>query len=333
MTTSARTMSVWSQHRYGGPETVTFGTAEVPEPGPRHVLIAVRATSLNSGDVRLMRGEPLLVRLFFGLRRPRQTGRGMDVAGTVVATGPDAAGFAVGDEVVGELPGGGLAEFVAAPVDRLVRVPAGVAMTDAATLPIAGGTAWQALEAAGLPAPPSRVLVVGASGGVGTFTVQLAAHRGIEVWALCGARSRALVEGLGAVRTFDYRAVGLDSPQLPRGSFDAVIVIAGSARLRMLQSLVPAGGTVVMVSGDGGRVLGPVGRILRASILSIGSKRRIRSLAASSRTAVLEELLARVAERSLIPVIERTWTLPGAGEALVHVDAGRTVGKVVVTVG
>ncbi|MDN3497153.1 NAD(P)-dependent alcohol dehydrogenase [Planococcus sp. APC 4015] len=326
------TMKAWTQHRYGGPETVTLGTAPVPQPARGDVLVEVRSTSLNSGDVRLMRGEPLLVRLFFGIRRPRITGRGMDVAGVVAAVGLDVTGFAVGDAVVGELPGGGLAEFAVAPVGRLSRVPEGVSMTDAAALPIAAGTAWQALAAAGALPEGARVLIVGASGGVGTFAVQLAAARGWDVWALCGERSRALIEGLGASRTFDYRSVGLDSAELPRGAFDAVLVIAGAARLRVLQSLVRDGGAVVMVSGDGGRVLGPVGRIARAALLSIGSKRRIRSLAASPRTEVLDELLAQVAAGSLVPQIERTWPLASAGEALAHIDAGHTVGKVVVTV-
>lgn len=323
-------MTSWLQHRYGGPETVVVETVPVPTPASGEVLLAVAATALNSGDVRLMRGEPLLVRLFFGLRTPKRPGRGMDVAGTVVALGPGVAGFAVGDRVVGELPGGGLSEFVVAPVDRLVHVPADVSMTDAATLPIAGGTARQALDAGRVHR--GRVLIVGASSGVGTFAVQLAAHRGAEVWALTGERSRLLVEELGAARTFDYRRVPLDSPELPPASFDAVVVIAGAARLRMLQRLVRDGGTVVMVSGDGGRVLGPVGRMLRAALLSIGSRRKVHSLAASPKTDVLRDLLDEVAAGRLTPVVERTWPLAEASEALAHLDAGHTVGKVLVTV-
>lgn len=323
-------MTSWLQHRYGGPETVAAETVAVPTPASGEVLLAVAATALNSGDVRLMRGEPLLVRLFFGLRAPKRPGRGMDVAGTVVAIGSGVEGLAVGDRVVGELPGGGLAEYVVAPADRLVPVPAEVSMTDAATLPIAGGTALQALDAGRVGS--GRVLVVGASSGVGTFAVQLAAQRGAEVWALTGERSRPLVEGLGAARTFDYRRVTIESPELPPSSFDAVVVIAGAARLRSLQRLVRDGGAVVMVSGDGGRVLGPVGRMLRAAVLSIGSRRRVHSLAASPKTDVLRSLLDEVAGRRLTPVIERTWPLADAGAALAHIDAGHAVGKVLVTV-
>lgn len=324
------TMTAWRQHRYGGPETVI--TEEVPVPAPRagEVLLRVRATSLNSGDVRLMRGEPLLVRLAFGLERPKHPGRGMDVAGTVAAIGPGVTTFAVGDEVVGELPGGGLAPYVIAPVDRLVRRPAEVDAALASTLPIAGGTAWRALDLAGVEAG-ARVLVIGASGGVGTFAVQLAVARGLDVWALTGERSRGLIEELGASRVFDYRDVQPGSAELAGAGFDAVIDIAGTAPLRSLQRLVRRGGTVVLVSGHGGRVLGPVGRILHSAVLSRRSA-RLKPLAATPDTGILSSLLAAVSDGTVVPVIERTWPLAEARDALAHVDAGHTVGKVVVEV-
>lgn len=321
-------MSAWRQVRYGGPDVVGIETVAVPAPGPGEVLLAMRAVSLNAGDVHLMQGDPLLVRLFIGLRRPRAAVRGMDVAGVVVALGPGATGFAVGDEVAGELPGGGLAEFVVAPVARLVTVPPGVDAVRAAALPIAAGTAVQALERARVGAG-DRVLVLGASGGVGTFAVQLAVGRGAEVWATCGARNRELVEGLGAVRTFDYREAGVG--ELPAASFDAVIDIAGTAPLRSLQALLREGGTGVLVAGEGGRVLGPIGRMLRAALLSIGSRRRLRALAATAKPEILRDLVGRVADGRLHPVIERTWPLSEAGAALTHIVAGHTVGKVIVT--
>ncbi|WP_203582399.1 NAD(P)-dependent alcohol dehydrogenase [Microbacterium hibisci] len=323
-------MPAWRQERYGGVDAVTLGEAEVPAPGRGEVLLRLRATGLNNGDVRVMRGEPRLVRLAFGLRRPKQPVRGMDAAATVVARGEGVDGFAVGDEVVGELPGGGgLAAYAVCPASRLVRRPAQLDPATAAVLPIAGGTAWQALERGGA-ASGHRVLVIGASGGVGTFAVQLAALRGAEVWALCGERNRALVEGLGAARTFDYRTVQPGSPELPTGSFDVVLDIAGTSPLRVLRSLVRPGGGVVLVSGEGGRVLGPMGRIAGAVLRSIGSKRPLRPLAATAKPAVLEKLIALTVEGSLRPVIERRFAFGEAGAALAHVDAGHTVGKVVV---
>ncbi|WP_442577196.1 NAD(P)-dependent alcohol dehydrogenase [Microbacterium sp. F51-2R] len=324
-----RTMAAWRQRRYGGPETLSPEEVDVPAPRAGEVLLEVRATGLNSGDVRLLRGEPLLVRLFFGLRRPKHAVRGMDVAGTVVALGAGVSEFAVGDEVVGELPGGGLAPYTLARAARLVTRPAEVTATDAAALPIAACTAWQAL---GLAAAPEggRVLVIGASGGVGTYAVQLAAHRGNEVWALTGERSIGLVTGLGARRAFDYRAVQPGAPELPAGSFDAVIDIAGTAPLRVLRRLVRPAGRVVLVSGEGGRLLGPVPRMLRAVVLSIGSSRGIRPLSAKVDPAQLRELLGLVAAGAIRPVIERTYPLGEARDAVAHVDAGHTLGKIVV---
>lgn len=322
------TMLSWRQRHYGGPEALNAETVPLPAPGKREVLLRVAATSLNAADVHVLRGDPLLLRLFFGIRRPRVAGRGMDVAGTVVALGTGVDGVAVGDAVVGQLPGGGLAEYAIAPAKQLVPRPAGVRAVDAAALPIAAGTAWQALEL--IPRDAQRILVIGASGGVGTFTVQLAAERGAEVWALCGERSRELVAGLGATETFDYRHVQPGSLELGEGRFDAVIDIAGTAPLRALRRLVRRGGTVVLVSGEGGRVLGPIGRMLRAAALAIGSSRRIRLLAATAKPALLRELIDLVADGRLHPVIERTFSLDEARDAVAHIDAGHTVGKVVV---
>ncbi|MBD8022706.1 NAD(P)-dependent alcohol dehydrogenase [Microbacterium gallinarum] len=329
---STDTMHAWVQRTYGGPETVRPERIDVPAPGRGEVLLRLRATGVNNGDTRVMRGEPLLLRLAFGLRRPKQPVRGMDAAGTVIALGDGVTGFAPGDEVVCELPGGGgLAGYAVAPVKRLVRRPAALDAVVAAALPIAGGTAWQALERGGV-AEGMRILVIGASGGVGTFTVQLATLRGAEVWALCGERSRELVERLGASRTFDYRTVQPGSPELGGEAFDVVIDIAGTSSLRSLQSLVRDGGAVVLVSGEGGRFLGPIGRILAATIRSIGSKRPLRPLAAVAKPDVLAELLALAADERLVPVIERTWPLAEAREALAHVDGRHAVGKTVVTI-
>ena len=175
-------------------------------------------------------------------------------------SGPDVRDLAIGDEVVGELAGGGLAEYVSTPAARLVPAPQ-------ASTPSRRPRSRSQAEPPGRPsssAPSARrqrVLVIGASGGVGTFAVQLAALRGAEVWALCGARSRALVEELGASRTFDYTAT--DAAGLPPASFDAVIDIAGTALAPSPQRARSGPvGTLVLVSGEGGRVLGPIGRIL-----------------------------------------------------------------------
>lgn len=326
------TMSAWQRETYGPAAGTRREQVPIPVPGRGEVLLRVRATALNAGDVRLMLGDPLLVRPIFGLRRPKQPVRGMDVAGTVVAVGENAVGVTVGQEVVGEMAGGGgLAAYVAVAAARVVTRQQDIRPDLAACLPIAGGTAWQALDLAGVgldSTASQRVLIIGASGGVGTFAVQLAALRGAEVWATCGARSVGIVEHLGAVHTLDHRLAPL--AELPADHFDAVIDIAGGIALRALQRLVRPGGRVVLVTGDGGRVLGPIPRMLKAAILSIGSRRSIRSLAASARPEVLTALLELVGAGRIVPVIEKEWPFAEAAAALAHVEAGHTIGKVVV---
>ena len=324
-TTTTRTMTAWRQHRYGGPEAVTAETVPVPEPARGEVLVRMEAASINSGDIHLMRGEPRMVRLFFGLRRPRVAGRGMDLAGTVVAIGADAVGLSIGDRVVGAHTDT-LAEYVAVPVKRLSRIPDGLSFTDAASLPIAGNTAIAILDRCRVGAA-SRVLVIGAGGGVGTLTVQLAAERGAEVWATCGARAEETLRSLGATRTFDYRTTDLTS--LPPGTFDAIVDIAGEPPLPLLRALLRDGGSVALVGGEGGRVLGPLPRIVR-SMFAARRGRSFRSIAAVTRPAVTEQLLELAASGRLTPAIERTFALADAQAALAHVDAGHTVGKVVV---
>ncbi|MFS6529465.1 NAD(P)-dependent alcohol dehydrogenase [Microbacterium aurugineum] len=327
-----RSMQAWSRETYGAADGVTLQSIPVPTPGRGEVLLRVRATALNAGDVRLLLGDPLLVRPVYGLTRPKHPVRGMEVAGTVVALGPDVVGAELGEDVVGELVGGGgLGEYVSVPASRLVPIPPDIAPESAACLPVAGGTAWQALDLAGVGlahAETPRVLIIGASGGVGTFAVQLAALRGAEVWATCRARNAPLVERLGAVRTFDHR----ESPlaDLPAGRFDAIVDIAGGMPLRELKRLVAPGGTVVLVTGDGGHVLGPIPRMLRAVFLSIGS-RSIRPLAATPRSEVLAKLLELVADGRVVPVVEQEYPFSEAATALSRIEAGHTVGKLVVT--
>ncbi|KZE88509.1 NAD(P)-dependent alcohol dehydrogenase [Microbacterium sp. TNHR37B] len=303
-----------------------MGDAPLRELGPDDVLVEIAATGLNSADVRILRGDPLLIRLAFGIRRPRTPIPGRDIAGTVLAVGSAVTWLRVGDRVVGEISGGGLAERVVAPAPRLVVVPAGVSFVTAAALPLAGGTAWQALDLAGVAAG-DRVLVVGAGGGVGSFTVRLAVLRGARVDAWCGTRARDLVREWGAETVVDYRTA---DPETVEGGYDAVIDVGGTVPLRALQRLVRDGGLVVGVSGGVNRVFGPLGRMVRGAVLSIGSRRRLRFLAATPKAPITTELLALAARGDLVPYIERTWPLVEADAAVAHVDAGHTVGKVVV---
>ena len=325
-------MTAWQRETYGPAAGTVPVEIPIPAPGNGEAVIRVRATALNAGDRHILHGDPLLVRPMFGLRRPAQPVRGMDVAGTVTAVGAGVVNAEIGEEVVVELAGGGgLAAFAVAPASRLVPRPPGVPPVLAASLPIAAGTAWQALDLAGIgidgDAKP-RVLILGASGGVGTFAVQLAALRGAEVWASCGERSAAIVSRLGAARTFDIRASS--STPLPEAGFHAVLDIAGGMPLRRLQRLLAPGGHAVLVGGEGGAVLGPIPRMLGAAVRSLGSRRRIRSLAASAHPEILRKLLELVDGGELVPVIEREYPFAEAPEALAQLEAGHTIGKVVV---
>lgn len=319
-------MIAWTQTRYGGPEVVHPADAVAPEPGPGEVLIDVRACSLNSADIRVMRGLPYLVRLGFGLRRPKTPVPGRDVAGVVVAVGSGVR-FAVGDRVAGELPGaGGLAEQVVAPAEQVVAIPSGVSDRTAAALPMAGGTAWQALDAAGV-ADGSRVLILGAGGGIGTLAVRLAVLRGADVHALCSAWALDAVGALGAVSVRD-RALGLSA--LDAASFDAVIDLGGRAPLGQLQRLVREGGASVSVAVGENRV-GPIGRLLGLSLRSIGSRRPMRALFATPRPELTTQLLDLAATGALVPVIDSVFALDDADAALGRMDAGGVVGKVLVS--
>lgn len=326
-TTITKTMSAWLNDQYGSASGTRHEIVQTPEPRRGEVLLRIRATALNAADVRVMLGDPLLVRPVFGLRRPKQPIRGIDVAGTVIAVGDDVDEALIGDEVMVELDaGGGLATYAVARADRIVVRPSTLAPEVAATLPIAGGTAVQALDVAGVRAG-HRVLVIGASGGVGTFAVQVATLRGAEVWTTCGEPNRALVESLGAIRTFDYRTTDLST--LP-ATFDAIIDIAGAAPLRQLTRLLAPTGIIAMVAGDGGHVLGPIPRMLRAVFLSIGSRRRIRPVVAVSKRDINEQLVALAMEGKITPVIEQILPWEAAVDGLARLESGRTVGKVVV---
>jgi len=324
-TAAPSTMTAWRQHSYGGAGTVVSETVAVPRPKRGEVLVRVEAASINAGDIHLMRGEPRLVRLFFGVRRPRVRGRGMDVVGRVIARGDGVESLAIGDRVVGAAAET-LADYTVARAARLSAVPEGLPVEIAASLPIAGNTAVTALDACHVGSG-SRVLVIGAGGGVGTLTVQLAAARGAEVWATCGARAEELLSRLGAARTFDYRTVPLSS--LPAGAFEAVIDIAGEPSLTLMRDLLKPKGAVALVGGEGGRVLGPIPRMLRA-VFAARPGRRFRSIAATTKVPVTAALVALAAEGILTPAIERTFALAEADAALAHVESGRTIGKVVV---
>ncbi|WP_144126786.1 NAD(P)-dependent alcohol dehydrogenase [Catellatospora sichuanensis] len=314
--------------RYGSADVLRC--IEVPRPavGPEQVLVRVHACSLNFGDRVALRGEPTFIRLFWGLRRPRVTILGRDVAGTVVEVGAKVTRWQPGDEVFGEMDQRGFAEYVAAPADHLARKPAGVGFEQAATLPVAATTALQALRLGGVTAG-SRVLVNGASGGVGTFAVQLAVDLGAQVTGVCSTRNAELVRSLGA-DVVDYTR-----EDFTRGdrSYDVVLDLAGGHRLAALRRVLAPGGVYLSSSGAGGRVLGPLPHLLKVTALGAVTRPRLRVVAARRDTADLDHLATLVAAGRITPVIERTRPLSEAADVFRALDTDHARGKIVLTVG
>lgn len=306
------------QAGYGGPEILSLATVPVPSPGPGEVLVRVLATSLNFGDGAVLTARPWPIRLAIGLRRPRQPVFGLDVAGEVVALGEGVEGLAIGDRVFGELDGA-MAEYVAGPAEKLARIPEGVDPLHAAAAPVAGVTAVEAMRAAGLQAG-QRVLVIGASGGVGHFAVQVARAMGAEVTGVCSGRNRALVEGLGA-EVVDYTTTDYTDTD---ARYDVILDLVASAPLAACRRLLTPDGTYLASVGKLGRLLGA----LATSLFD----RRVKVLTTAVRTPVLDALGRHLASGAVRPSVERVWSMAQIGEAMAHQLTGRARGKCVVRV-
>lgn len=314
--------------RYGSADVLRYADVPRPTVGPEQVLVRVRACSLNFGDRVALRGEPTVIRLAWGLRRPRVTVLGRDVAGTVVEVGAKVTRWQPGDQVFGEVNQRGFAEYVAAPADHLARVPAGVSFEQAATLPVAASTALQALRLGGVTAG-SRVLVNGASGGVGTFAVQLAADLGAQVTGVCSSRNADLVRSLGADAVVDYTR-----EDFTRGdrSYDVIFDLAGGHGLAALRRVLAPGGVYLSSSGAGGRVVGPLPHLLKVAVLGAVTRQRLRVVTARRDTGDLDHLAGLIAAGRLSPAIERVRPLSETAEVLRALETDHARGKIVLVV-
>lgn len=317
------------QRGYGGADQVELGYVPEPVAGRGEVLVRVRAAAIDRGTCHLMAGLPLFLRPFFGLRRPRQPILGRDVAGVVEAVGPEVTGVAVGDEVIGTARGS-LAELAVVPTTRLARKPASLSFVEAATLPISGLTALQAVRDSGGVTRGHRVLVIGASGGVGGFAVQIAAAYGAEVTGVCSGAKADLVRSLGARHVIDYTRDEVDSLG---GDYDVVIDIGGNRSLSLLRSVLTARGTLVLVGVEGGgRWFGSMHRQFGAVLLSPFTRQRLTVLASREVSRDLVELVELVDRGAISPAVDRTYPMSEAAEAIGHLVAGHARGKVALTV-
>ena len=321
-------------YRYGPPDVLRFEDVDMPAVGDDDVLVRVRAASVNPLDWHFMRGAPYVVRLIAGLSRPRGgAGRlGADMAGSVEAVGKNVTEFRPGDEVFGGLDDRGtLAEYVSIRHDGAVAAkPSALTSEQAASVPVAAFTALQALRDKGRVRPGHKVLVNGASGGVGTFAVQLAKAFGAEVTGVCSTANTQMVASIGADQVIDYTR-----EDFTRGGrrYDLVIDMAGNRTLAETRRILVPQGVLVGVGGpDKGRWIGPLGRSARMALLSPAvSQRMVFFLARPNQAdlAVLRELLQA---GKITPVVDRTYPLAEAAEAIRYLETGHARGKVVITV-
>ena len=322
-------MKAICQERYGSAETLALRNVPVPVPGDDEVLVRVRAASVNAYDWHLMRGDPRLpARLSFGVRRPKARIRGRDFAGVVEATGRDVDRFEPGDEVYGEVDGT-FAEYVCVPDGTVAEKPANLSFEKAAAMPLAAGTAVAGLrDRAGVTAG-QHLLINGASGGVGTYAVQYAAHIGAEVTGVCSARNADLVRSLGAGRVIDYAA-----EDFTRDRYDVVLDLVGTRRLRDLRRALEPGGTLV-VGGGGtpGQLLGAVKLVIATTATNPFVRERLLPLVGPNPSVEGLNRLRELAEtKALKPVIERTYPLAEAPDAIRHMETEHARGKLVITV-
>ncbi|MGV9771051.1 NAD(P)-dependent alcohol dehydrogenase [Streptosporangium sp. NPDC003464] len=313
---------------YGPAEVLRHTDVDRPAAGDGEVLVRVRAASINYGDRAVMHGSPGILRLAFGLRRPKKTVLGRDVAGTVEAVGPKVTGLQVGDEVFGEMNQRGFAEYVAAPAAHLAPKPAEVTFEQAATLPVAATTALQALRLGGA-GPGRTVLVNGASGGVGTFAVQLAKTLGAEVTGVCSTRNADLVRSIGAHHVIDYTREDLTRGA---GRFDVIVDLVGNHRLSGFRRVLAPKGVYVSSSGAGGALLGPLPRLVAAAVTTPFLSQKLRGLVIRRSVEDLTLLAGLVAEGKITPVIERTYPLSETADAIRFLEAEHARGKIVLTV-
>ena len=267
------TMRAAVQHRYGPPTVLESSQVTIPSPGRGEVLVQVGAASVHRGDYFVMTGQPYLVRLVFGLRRPRHGIPGRDLAGVVAAVGKNVTAFRAGEQVFGWSTAGTLAEYACVPADHLVSVPAGVSVVDAAAVPTSALTALQALRTIANVQPGQTVLVTGASGGVGSFAVQIAQAFGAEVTGVCSTRNVELVRSLGADHVVDYTRTDFTRTG---NRYDVILDNVEAQPLAALRRALTPTGTLIPNSGHGGRWLGPLGRIVTARVLSGFTRQQLR---------------------------------------------------------
>ncbi|GAA2017027.1 NAD(P)-dependent alcohol dehydrogenase [Catenulispora yoronensis] len=318
------------QRAYGPVDVLAVRDVERPRPRPDEVVVRVAAAGVGPEVWHVMAGSPFVVRLVFGLRRPRNPVCGRDLAGWVEELGSDVTAFRIGDAVLGSGVGT-FAEYARAKAVHLARKPLSITFEQAAALPVSGQTALQALRDKARVNAGQRVLILGASGGVGTYAVQLAAaHFGAEVTAVCGSAAAEHVRALGAAHVVDYTREDIDSVDHV-GRYDVILDIAGNRPLPVLRRALTPRGTLVIVGGEGGGKILGMGRALRAVSQSPFLRQEQKNLLALTRASDLATLIGLIEAGQLTPYVDRAYPLADAAAAIRHLREGHPMGKLVVT--
>jgi NADPH:quinone reductase-like Zn-dependent oxidoreductase len=324
-----QTMKAIVRDTYGSVDVLRVGDPATPVADEGEVLVRVHAAGVDQGVWHLMAGMPYVMRLAgFGIRAPKNPLLGYDVAGRVEAVGPNAGPFRPGDEVFGTCRGS-FAEYAVARADRLAAKPDTVSFEQAAATPISGYAALQAVRDHGKVEAGQHVLIIGASGGVGTFAVQIAKVDGAEVTGVCGTAKTELVRAIGADHVIDYTKEDFADG---RRRYDVIIDIAGNRSLSQLRRALTPRGTLVIAGGeDAGNWLG-VRRQLRATALSPFVGQKLGFFISQERSQDLEELRKLLDTGAVRPVVDRTFALDEVPDAIRYLKAGRARGKIVITV-
>jgi NADPH:quinone reductase-like Zn-dependent oxidoreductase len=328
---SGETMQAVVYHEYGGPEVMRLEAIDKLLPLDTQILVQVRAASANPLDWHYLRGTPYLMRLDGGVRKPHSPRIGTDFAGVVAAVGAKVSRFKPGDEVFG-VANGSFGEYALAYERRIALKPAGLSFQQAAGIPIAAVTALQSLRDKGRLAAGQKVLVNGASGGVGTFAVQIAHVLGAEVTGVCSTRNIALVRGLGADHVIDYKQEDFTQGD---ARYDLIVDNVGIHALSDMRRVLKPQGILVLVGGggpDAGNWIGPLARPLKALFMSPFVDQEMSMLLADVNPEDLTYLAGLVESGRIKPVIDRTYALTEVPEAIRYLEGGRARGKVIIDV-
>jgi NADPH:quinone reductase-like Zn-dependent oxidoreductase len=314
------------QETYGSADVLQLNEIDKPPVGDGAALVRVHATSVNPADWHAISGTPLVARFAFGVRKPKNRVPGTDLAGVVEAVGKDVTKLRLGDEVFGWSIGA-FAEYACTPEDHLVPKPANLTFEQAAAFPIAATTALQGLRDWGQLRAGQKVLVIGASGGVGTFAVQIAKALGAEVTGVCSTRNVEMVRSLGADQVIDYTQ---QDPLLGGKRYDLIFQLAGTASPSRCRRALTPKGTLLLSSGDG-RFTG-MGRMAAAAVSGPFVSQALVMRVAKLNQADLLALTELIEAGKVAPVIDRTFAFGETPAAVRYCEEGHTRGKVVITV-